>query len=273
MARAIRGHLLGAFLLLGMLGIWARYHSVVPAGSVEESLQRDLEGLASDSVVPDEVPALAQWVFRDSKQPKALRMKVLSAAIDAKLRHRIRLPARAEEDPFVLLSLVLEPGLKEQLYADCPDVPPELSVICDAEEWRLFEQSVGRALLDLMDAPQEFAAASRVGGNDLSLQAADALCSMGHQGVILAEQQLREARTTRGAVLGIMALGCAGERDLDDSVLQEWMRHPSSPGIRLAARLECASRPGCQLADVTGTPTSAMEALSAFSSQIQRGSQ
>ena len=272
MATALRGHLLGAFFLLGVIGFWAHKGAAVPApGDRVESLQPDLEALISGTLPADVVPALAQWVRRDSGRPAEQRIQVLSASVDAQLRHRIRLPARAEEDPLALLALALEPGLRAQVQADCPALPVSLSVLCDAEEWSLFEQSVARALLELMDSPADFAAANRVGGNDLALQAADALCAMGEQGAGLARRQVREARTERGAVLGVLALGCAGARELDPQVLHEWMKHPSSPGIRIAARLECAARPSCLLPDTEREPTTAVEALSSFAVQIQGG--
>lgn len=271
MATAIRGHLLGASLLLGVLGFWASHVAAVSEGATQERLQQDLEDLENGSLPPDAVPALAQWVFRDATASKEQRVRVLSGAVDAKLRHRIRLPAQAEEDPAALLALVLSPGLRAQLQADCPQVPSELSVICDSAGWSLLEQSVGKALMEIMNEPQAFAAASRVGGNDLSLQAADALCWMGEQGEALARKQVREAHSERGRALGVMGVGCAGQRELTDELLQEWMRHPSSPGIRLAARLECAVREDCVLAESSESKSSVAEALGAYAAQIQRG--
>ena len=109
MATALRGHLLGAFLLLVVLGTWASDKAgVSELDAVSERLQEDLEALSSGRLPADEVPALAQWIFRDTTQSKEMRLQVLSAAVDAKLRHQVRLPARAEEDPLALLALALE---------------------------------------------------------------------------------------------------------------------------------------------------------------------
>ena len=272
MAKAIRGHLLAVFLLLVVLGIWANDAADVPESQVaSERLQEDLEALSGGSLSADEVPALAQWMFRDTQQPQERRLQVLGAAVDAKLRHQIRLPARVEEDPLALLALVLEPSFRHQLQSDCPGLPAALSVICDPREWALFEQSVGRALLELMDRPQDFAAASRVGGNDLSLQAADALCGMDEAGLKLAKRQVKEAKTERGAVLGVLAAGCAGDRTLEPGLLQEWVDHPTSRGIRLAAGLECAARLDCSLPRGQEAPKDAVEALLQFAGQIQEG--
>ena len=272
MATALRGHLLGAFLLLVVLGIWAHNKAgISESNAASERLQEDLEALSSGMLSADEVPALAQWIFRDTTQSKEMRLQVLSAAVDAKLRHQVRLPARAEEDPLALLALVLEPSFRKQLQSDCPEVPVALSVVCQPREWALFEQSVGRALLELMDTPQKFAAASRVGGNDLSLQAADALCAMGEMGEELARRQVREAKTERGRVLGVMAVGCAGDRVLEPGILQEWMAHPTSRGIQLAAGLECAVQNNCWPSHRSEAPVDAVEALLQFAGKIPKG--
>ena len=144
-------------------------------------------------------------------------------------------------------------------------------MVCQPREWALFEQSVGRALLELMDTPQEFAAASRVGGNDLSLQAADALCAMGEIGEALARRQVREAKTERGRVLGVLAVGCAGDRVLEPELLQEWMNHPSSRGIQLAAGLECAAQCDCLPVYRPEAAVDAVEALLQFAGKIHEG--
>ena len=169
MASALRGHLLMGLLTLFAVVFWAHRGAVVSeAGASKNQLTADIEALVGGGLHPDEVPALAAWVVQDPRVDLSARLKVLGASVDAKLRHRIRLPALAEEDPHALLALVLYADLARELQAVCPDLPPEIHLICDSAEWDTFQQTVGRALLTMMSESPEFAAAARVGPGGLS---------------------------------------------------------------------------------------------------------
>ena len=272
MATALRGHLLLGFLSVFPLVIWAQQGArVSDAEAMTERLDADRAALESGDLPADDIPALAAWIVQDEHADLSLRQRVLSASVDAKLRHRLRLPASAEEDPHALLALALHPELAGELQQKCPVLPIALSTLCDLEQWSSFREGVDQALLRVLREPQPFAAASRVGGNDLGLQAADALCGMGDRGAALARRLLVDEATPRSQALGVMALGCAGGRELDSSEIQSLMHQSVSPAIRLAARLECAAQPGCVSKGPDTPLVSARDALEHYASDLQGG--
>ena len=257
-------------LTLFAVVFWAHRGAVVSeAGASKNQLNADLEALVNGGLHPDEVPALAAWVVQDPRFDLSARLKVLGASVDAKLRHRVRLPALAEEDPHALMALVLYADLARELQAVCPDLPPEIHLICDPSEWETFQESVGSAMLTIMSEPPEFAAAARVGGNDLALQAVDALCGMGERGAQLARHQLSNASSERSAAFAVMALGCAGDREVDPEELRALVKQTHSPAASVVARLECAVQESCDFEESVVESLTPLDALKAFSNQLQ----
>ena len=270
MLAARRMHLACAAALgLGAI-LWLRSALVLPHVPAEanrlESLQQDLiEGRIS----ADEAPVLAQLLIRDASVDLEKRLAWLGASVPSRLRHTLRIPARAEEDPQALLALMMMPELEAQALAACPEIPAGLAVICDAQAWGELRGQILSSFEKVLSTQPEFAAAARVGGNDVSLAAADALCRMGSQGQALAEKVIQIGDPAAQS-LGVLALGCAGGRAGVGLALREAMDLPGGAG--LAATLECAVAPDCLVPPGRSESNSPQEALQAYAQRLQEAS-
>ena len=120
--------------------------------------------------------------------------------------------------------------------------------MCDLEQFSRIKAQVYRSLLDQMSRRPEYAAATRVGGNDVPLLVSDLLCQMGEEGRRLAEAHLKKDPKGSSGALGVMALGCGRSTWGCGPDLQG--RIGESGAIGMAARLECASRRTCSQAVV-----------------------
>ena len=262
MGSTIRGHLLLGGILLLWVALWSQQG--LRSHAVEESLSEDMSAMHRSELSPDSVPALARFVVDDSTQSLELRLRAISASVDSRLRDRIRIAAGPREDPQALLGFVLHPQLTEEFQQMCPNVPVEVAVLCDPRQWSQIKAQVHRALLEEMRLRPKYAAATRVGGNDVPLLVSEALCKMGEEGRLLAEALLEKNLTGPPGALGVMALGCAGDRHEEGvgRILERLLGVPGAVGM--AAQLECASRVDCVQKESSRRAESPSEALADF---------
>jgi hypothetical protein len=247
-----------------------RFALALPDVSAEANrLQSLQQGLMAGQIPAEEAPVLAQLLIRDASVDLEKRLAWLGASVPSRLRHAVRFPARAEEDPQALLALIMAPELEAKALGACPELPAGLAVICDAKAWGELRRQILSSLGRVVSTQPEFAAAGRVGSNDVSLSAADALCRMGSQGQVLAEKAIQSGDPAAQS-LGVLALGCAGGRLGVGPALQAAMKLPGGAG--LAATLECAVAPDCQIPPGSNENNSPQAALQAYALRLQGAS-
>jgi hypothetical protein len=270
MLAARRTHLFCAAALgLGAI-LWLCSSLALPDVPAESNRLQSLhQGLIEGQVSAEEAPVLAQLLIRDASVDLEKRLAWLGVSVPSRLRHAVRIPARAEEDPQALLALMMTPELEAEALAACPKIPAGLAVICDAEAWGELRAQILSSFEKVVSTQPEFAAAARVGGNDVSLSAADALCRMGNEGQALAEKAIQSGDPAAQS-LGVLALGCAGGRAGVGRSLREAMELPGGAG--LAATLECAVAPDCQIPPGPSESDSPQAALQAYAFRLQEAS-
>jgi hypothetical protein len=245
MVAAFRVHLVCAAALVLVALLWLRLALALPQVNDQsnrlESLQQDL---VSGQIAADSAPILAQLWIQDASIGLEKRLAWLSAVLDPRLQHAVRIPAHAEEDPQALLALVLHPKLEVHAQGACPAVPPGLAVICDPVSWAELRAQIMDSFVKVIATQPEFAAAGRVGGNDIALSASDRLCRLGQAGKRRA-QALIQSADPAVQTLGVLALGCAGARTGVGADLQGALN--LSGGAGLAAILECGVASDCTL--------------------------
>jgi len=272
MGAALRAHLIfGALALLSLAG-WLRHSLVLPdPPDGEGQLLAIHEDLVEGKVSASDAPALASLLIRDSSQPLSARLSWLSAVLDPRLQDAVQVPAFAKEDGHALLALLLHPALEEEARSACPELPESLGVLCDSEAWQDLKSQTLPRLLRVLSSRPDFAAAARVGGNDLALQVSDQLCRMGSRGRALALQLAREGEDERVRSLGILALGCAGNRTGVGSLIEARLGEGGAVG--LAATLECALQEDCALGTEPLVLSQAEGALKAYARTLAGGEQ
>lgn len=245
MGAAFRVHLICAVAWAGVAILWLRLALALPV-VIDQThrLESFQQGLVSAQVSANEAPILAQIFIQDESVALGKRLAWLGAALDPRLQHAVRIPAHAEEDPQALLALVLNPKIEAEAQAACPGVPAGLSVICEVDSWRELRKEIMDSFVKVIATQPEFAAAGRVGGNDIALAAADRLCRLGQAGKRRA-QELIQSADPAVQTLGVLALGCAGERTGVGADLQGALHLAGGAG--LAAILECAVASDCIL--------------------------
>ena len=269
MRTAFRTHLaLGVFASVLVI-VWTSMGLSLPAvhtpdGGLEESQVGLLEG----RLHADDAPTLALLMLKDEQIPLERRLSWLGSVVESRLRDAIQIPALASEDGHALLALVLHPELEAETKSACPAVPESVGVLCDDVQWTVLRGDIINQLQRVLQQRPDYAAAARVGGNDLSLQVADQLCRMGKTGREIALAQIRNAPDEMGRVLGMLALGCAGHRPDVGPEVQSLLDDSGALGV--VSRLECVVREDCSLSEDghEQSTQSATDALLKYASKL-----
>jgi hypothetical protein len=268
MESARKVHLLCAAGLFLSVSLWLRSALTLPPVEGETNhLVRIQTGLVEGSLSADDAPVLARLMIHDPQIELAQRLSWLSAVVDTRLQDAVRVPARAEEDPQALLALVLNPEVEAEALSLCPQLPEDLKVVCDSEAWPTLRSQILEEFGKVMLRKPKNAAAGRVGGNDVSLSAADHLCRMGSRGRDLALSLLDEKGKAATQVLGVLGLGCSGGRLGVGSMLQE--RASRSGAVGVAATLECALASDCVISSSVSGGSGARSAVEVYALQLQ----
>jgi hypothetical protein len=267
MGAALRAHLMGGALALLSVTTWLRMSLDLPHAPAGDGRLSELQtGLLSGSLAAEVAPALATLMSRDERYPLASRLSWMGAVVDSRLQDAVQVPAFPEEDGQALFALLLHPELERAAREACPEIPEALAVLCDPDAWLNFRTQTLKALGGVLSTKPNYAAAARVGGNDLALQAADHLCRMGEEGRAIALDLVKEAGDPETQALGILALGCAGNRMGVGPEIEALLGKPGAVG--LAASLECALLDDCAMKAHISEEGTADAALRIYAQQL-----
>jgi|GEM_PF-4570796 len=269
MGTAFRTHLALGFFALVLVVIWTATGLSLPeVQSSDGGLEESRSDLLSGELPADEASTLALLMLQDDQIPLHRRLSWLGSVVDSRLRDAVQIPTSALEDGHALLALVLHPAVESEAKASCPEVPESVGVICDDVQWSALRADIIKQLHGVLQKRPGYAAAARVGGNDLSLQVADQLCRMGKTGLEMALTQIRDAPDEMGRVLGVLALGCAGYRPSVGVELQRFLDDPGALGV--VSAMECVVRKDCSLSDTAKMQRnqSATDALLKYADQL-----
>ena len=269
MGTAFRTHLaLGVFASV-LVVIWTASGLSLPRiDSPDGGLAESRTGLLNGELSADEASTLALLMLKEEQIPLNRRLSWLGSVVDSRLRDAVKIPASAVEDGHALLALVLHPELEAEARAACPAVPEIVGVVCDDEQWTALRVNIIEQLHGVLQKRPDYAAAARVGGNDLSLQVADQLCHMGNTGLQMALAQIQSAQDEMGRVLGVLALGCAGHRPDVGGELQRLLDDPGAVGV--VSAMECVVRKDCSRSENAQLQrkNSATDALLKYATQL-----
>jgi hypothetical protein len=268
MESARRVHLFCAAGLFLSVSLWLRVALALPPVDAETNRLLQVQaGLVDGSISADNAPVLARLMIQDDRFELTRRLSWLPAVVDSRLQDAVHILARAEEDPQALLALVLNPELEIQAISLCPHLPEGVAVVCESDAWSSLRTQILEEFGKVIATKPAYAAAGRVGGNDVSLTAADHLCRMGLRGRDLALNLVDEKNNNATQVLGLLGLGCSGGREGLGSVLQERVSRSGAVGI--AATLECAVASDCVVSSETPNDSGSRRAVEAYALQLQ----
>lgn len=268
MESARRVHLFCAAGLFLSVSVWLRVALALPPMDTDSNrLLLVQAGLVDGSISADQAPVLARLMIQDDRFELTRRLSWLPAVVDSRLQDAVRIPARAEEDPQALLALVLNPELEMQAISLCPHLPEGVAVVCESDAWPALRAQILEEFGKVIATKPAYAAAARVGGNDVSLTAADHLCRMGLRGRDLALNLLDEKSNEATQVMGLLGLGCAGGREGVGPVLQEHVSRSGAVGI--AATLECAVALDCVFSSGDPNESGSRSAVDVYALQLQ----